>query len=267
MATVPAFPEGQIEALARLLGECGSGTDISRVLHDRGLTDNSGESTKWRRLYWVFLDCQKRTNSANSIIDFIQSFLIPARFVGRNGEFETHRQQLNAILAFAGLDYGPDGKFRHCETARTLDEAEARVRTIRAKFQGRQIHAEVLKYCRVELMQDNYFHAVFEAAKGLAQRIRDLSGVQLDGAALIDRVFAIDRPILAINSLQTETEKSEHKGFGLLLKGCFAAIRNPLAHEPKLLWQGEEDAADYLSLISLLHRKLDDAVKTGVQGP
>lgn len=116
-------------------------------------------------------------------------------------------------------------------------------------------------------MQDNYFHAVFEAAKGLAQRIRDLSGVQLDGVALVDRVFAIERPMLAINSLQTETEKSEHKGFALLLKGCFAAVRNPLAHEPKLLWQGEEDAADYFSLISLLHRKLDDCVRTGLQVP
>lgn len=165
------------------------------------------------------------------------------------------------------MEYGKDGKFRRCETARTLDEAEARVRTIQSKFQGRRIHPEVLKYCRVELMQDNYFHAVFEAVKGLAQRIRDLSAVQLDGAALVDRVFAIERPILAINLLQTETEKSEHKGFALLLKGCFAAVRNPLAHEPKLLWQGEDDAADYFSLISLLHRKLDDCVKTGLQVP
>jgi uncharacterized protein (TIGR02391 family) len=267
MAVVPPLPEGQVEALARLLGECGSGTDISRVLQDRGLTDNSGESTKWRRLYWVFLDSQKRTNSANSIMDLIQSFLIPARFIGRSDEFESHRQQLNAILAFAGLEYGKDGKLRHVEMAKTLDEAEARVRTIRAKFQGRQIHPEVLRYCRVELMQDNYFHAVFEAAKGLAQRIRDLSGVQLDGAALVDRVFAIDRPILALNSLQTETENSEHKGFAMLLKGCFGAVRNPLAHEPKILWEGEDDAADYLSLISLLHRKLDDCVKTGLTGP
>ena len=161
--------------LHRLLGECGSGTDISRVLHDRSLADNSGESTKWRRLYWVFLDCQRRTGCANSIVDFVQSFLIPARFVGRNEQFEERRQDLNLILAFSGLEYGADGKFRRCETARTLDEAEARVRTIRSKFQGRLIHPEVLKYCRVELMQDNYFHAVFEAAKGLAQRIRDLS--------------------------------------------------------------------------------------------
>ena len=113
-------------------------------------------------------------------------------------------------------------------------------------------------------MQDNYFHAVFEASKGLAQRIRDMTGVQADGARLIDRVFSIERPLLALNTLKTETEKSEHKGYSALLKGCFAAVRNPLAHEPKIMWEGEDDAADYLSLISLLHRKLDQCVPTGL---
>ena len=260
MSTFPSFPEDQIEALARLLGECGNGNDISRVLNNRGLVDKSGESTKWKRLYFVFLECQNQNSCANQIIDFIQSFFSPVRFVERNDEFEENRQKLNVILSFSGLEYGKDGKFRHCETAKTLDEAEKRVRTIRAKFQGRQIHPEVLKYCRPELLQDNYFHAVFEASKGLAQRIRDLSGVQADGATLVDKVFSIEKPILAINSLRTETERSEHKGFALLLKGCFAAVRNPLAHGPKILWHGEDDAADYLSLISLLHRKLDDCI-------
>lgn len=262
MSGVSSFPEGQVEALARLLGECGSGTDISRVLSDRGLVDASGESTKWRRLYWVFLESQRQHKCANRVLDFIQCFLVPARFVGRSVKFEAHRQELNMILAFSGLEYGQDGKFRQCEAAKTLDEAERRVQTIRTKFQGRRIHPEVLKYCRTELLQDNYFHAVFEATKGLAQRIRDLSGVQADGAVLVDRVFSIERPVLAINTLQTETEKTEHKGFAALLKGCFAAVRNPLAHEPKILWEGEDDAADYLSLISLLHRKLDDCVLT-----
>ena len=262
MSKISAFSEGQVESLAKLLGDCGSGSDISRVLRDRKLVDNSGQSTKWRRLYWIFLESQKY-GSASQILDFIKAFLTPARFVGRNDEFEAYRQQLNTILSFSGLEYGPDGQFRKRTAAQTLDEAEKRVRTIRMKFQGRRIHPEVLKYCRVELLQDNYFHAVFEAAKGLAERIRQMSGIHADGAALIDRVFSIDRPILAINTLRTETEKSEHKGFASLLKGCFAAVRNPLAHEPKILWQGEDDAADYLSLISLLHRKLDESVRTG----
>ncbi|MCH7959147.1 MAG: TIGR02391 family protein [Candidatus Hydrogenedentes bacterium] len=266
MNPVPSFPEAHIESLAKVLGECGSGTDITRVLNDRGLEDKSGESTKWRRLYRIFLDSQKKHGCANQILDFIQSFLTPARFVGRNEEFKTHRRELNTVLAFLGLEYGPDGKFRKRNAAQTLDEAEKRLQTIQTKFQGRRLHAEVLKYCRAELLQDNYFHAVFEAAKGLAQRIRDMSGIHADGAALVDRVFSIDHPILAFNALETETEKSEHKGFAALLKGCFGAARNPLAHEPRVLWEGEDDAADYLSLISLLHRKLDDCVPTKLGG-
>jgi uncharacterized protein (TIGR02391 family) len=236
------------------------------VLRDRGLDDNSGESTKWRRLYAIFLESQRAHGCANRVLDFIQAFLAPARFVGRSDEFENRRCELNSILAFSGLEYGDDGQFRQTTAARTLNEAEARARTIRAKFQGRSIHPEVLKYCRAELLQDNYFHAVFEAAKGLAQRIRELARVDADGAALVDLVFSIERPLLAFNSLQTETEKSEHKGYSALLKGCFAAVRNPPAHMPKLLWQGEEDAADHLSLISLLHRKLDDCVQTRMGG-
>src|SRR6266540_6918399 len=121
MASVPSFSEGQVEALARVLGECGSGTDISRVLRDRGLVDNSGESTKWRRLYWVFLDCQRRYACANHVVDFIRAFLTPARFFGRAEEFEARRQELNTILAFAGLEYGADGQLRNVTAATTLD--------------------------------------------------------------------------------------------------------------------------------------------------
>jgi uncharacterized protein (TIGR02391 family) len=263
MHTIPPFPEGQIETLSRLLGECGTGDQITRAFHDRGLEDHSAQSTKWRRLHWVFCDSQRQHGCANRIIDFIQVFLAPGRFVGNSSEFEDHRTKLNAILSLAGLDYGKDGKFRMVKMATTLDEAEARLKTIQFKLRGRSIHSEVTKYCRAELLQDNYFHAVFEASKGLAQRIRDLSGIEGDGAKLIDDVFLGSNPILALNRFTTDTEKSEHKGFAQLLKGCFAAVRNPLAHEPRILWDGEEDAADYFSLISLLHRKLDSCITTG----
>ncbi len=256
------FNEGTIEALARVLGDCGSGTDITRVLNDRGLTDNSGESTKWRRLYHIFLTSQREMKSPNQVLDFIRSFLTPTRFTGRSNEFKDHRTKLNTILVMIGLELGKDGQFRIVNPAVSLDEAEIRVQAIRERFKGRAMHPEVYKYCNVELMQENYFHAVFEATKGLAQRIRELSGADGDGAKLIDNVFSIEKPKLIFNSLRTETEKSEHKGFAQLLKGCFAAVRNPLAHEPKILWTGEDDAADYLSLLSLLHRKLDSAIRT-----
>ncbi len=266
MSVIPSLPESSVESLARLLAKCGTGSDISRLLADRGIHDGSGETTKWKRLDWVFLNIQRQDRCADRILDFIQSFLAPARFVDRNDEFEQDRIALNTVLAFSGLEYGPDGQFRNRTMAATLSEAERRANGIKAKFKERRIHPEVLRYCQSELMQHNYFHAVFEASKGLAQRIRDESGYDGDGAKLVDSVFSVNGPVLAFNTLQTELEKTEHKGFTALLKGCFAGVRNPLAHGPKIIWDGEDDAADYLTLISLLHRKLDDCVPTGLRG-
>lgn len=51
MTTAIRFSEAQIEALAKHLGECGTGSDTTRVLSAQGLDDDSGQSTKWRRLY------------------------------------------------------------------------------------------------------------------------------------------------------------------------------------------------------------------------
>ena len=92
MTMVPSFSNGSIESLAVHLGNCGSGSDITRVLASCELEDNSGESTKWKRLYRVFSETQRRYGCANRVIEFIQAYLDPARFVGRNEEFEGLRQ-------------------------------------------------------------------------------------------------------------------------------------------------------------------------------
>lgn len=264
MPQLPDIPSQYLKPIAEALGEAHSGTVITRTFHELGIEDHSRESTKWKRLHYLFVESQRQTKSSNQIYRFIQSHMAPVRFVGDSERFEQVRDSLNAILCFMGLEFGEDGEFRSVRKSSTLTDAEKRYQSIRQKFHGRRLHPQVVKYCSAELMVNNYFHAVFEASKGLAQRIRELSGANGDGAKLVEEVFSVDRPILAINSLQTETERSEHKGFAQLLKGAFAAVRNPLAHEPKILWEGEEDAADYFSLLSLLHRGLDKAVPTGL---
>lgn len=110
--------------------------------------------------------------------------------------------------------------------------------------------------------QKNYFHAVLEAVKGVAERVRQMSGLQSDGAELVNDAFGMKAPILAINQLVTDSEKSEQKGFSQLLIGLFGTVRNPLAHAPKIAWpMPEDDALDILTLVSFVHRKLDGATK------
>ena len=56
-----------------------------------------------------------------------------------------------------------------------------------------------------QLLDENYFHTALEAIKGVVERIRTLSGIDSDGAGLVNRAFSVNNPILAINSLQSKT--------------------------------------------------------------
>jgi uncharacterized protein (TIGR02391 family) len=149
---------------------------------------------------------------------------------------------------------------RSVTEARTLSEAQERAGRLRAELTRRKVHHDVLQFCRAELLQENYFHAVFEATKSVAQKIRDKTGLTGDGADLADTAFALKSPLLAINTLRTETEQSEQKGFVNLIKGMFGTFRNVTAHAAKITWSiNEQDALDLLSLVSYVHRRLDAA--------
>lgn len=62
-----------------------------------------------------------------------------------------------------------------------------------------------------------------------------MSGLPLDGAELVNTAFSIKNPILGINKLESETDRSEQKGFSNILVGLFGAIRNPIAHAPVIV--------------------------------
>jgi uncharacterized protein (TIGR02391 family) len=201
--------------------------------------------------------------------------MAPARWTGEGDHFEAQRRALNEALAFAGLRVREDGRVARRQAATTLSEAAQRTRRLRDALTARRGHAEVFRYCNAELLADDCFHAVFEAVKGLAQRIRDMFGldadgaqlVDADGAQLVDAAFGGAAPIIAFSTLRTATEVNEQRGLANLMKGLFGAIRNPQAHTPKLLWHmSEDDALDLLGTLSLLHRRLDTAAVPGRLG-
>jgi len=65
---------------------------------------------------------------------------------------------------------------------------------LRKALVERKVHADVLNFCRAELLVDNYFHAVFEAAKSIAEKLRQKTGLGSDGSQLVDEALGIGRP-------------------------------------------------------------------------
>ena len=170
------------------------------------------------------------------------------------------RAKLNCALAFAGLAVDEAGTLISVEQARTLSEAQRRANDLRADLELRSVHPDVLRFCREELLADNYFHAVLEAAKSVADKLRQRTGLSDDEGTLVDRALGGDLPLLAINSLSTESEKSEQRGFANLVKGVFGMFRNTTAHTPKINWAvNKGDAEEVFTLLSLIYRRIDAA--------
>lgn len=255
-----------LESICKILGEQNTGSEIGHYLAQTGIEDTDPGITKWKRLYNAFAQYQNKNHRSNKILIFIKSTLNPGRHI-HNKEYDQYRSEINKPLLFLGYELGENGKLRKVIKATTITEAEQRADRLQRILKQRAVHHDVLRFCKAELLQDNYFHAVFESTKSVADKIREKSGLGLDGTQLIDTAFGLGKsntPMLAFNSLQTETEESEHKGFVHLTKGMIGMFRNTTAHVPKIKWEIEEhDALDCLTLASMLHRKLDKCFKTG----
>ncbi|PWE52560.1 TIGR02391 family protein [Metarhizobium album] len=258
------FTQSQLQAIADALGDTGdglTGSEIGHLLATVKITDTDPQMTKRHRLYNAFVHDQNSRKDRTHIIAFIRKAMKPERFAREQGRFEPMRQNLNRALAFAGLAVEASGALVSAAAVETLSQATRRAQELRDDLTTRGVHPDVLRFCREELLADNYFHAVLEAVKSVADKIRQRTGLTDDGASLIDRAFSGACPMLAINALVSENEKSEQRGFSNLLKGTFSMFRNTTAHAPRVHWQmSKDDAEDLLSMVSLMHRRIDAAV-------
>jgi len=259
MASLPSLTDTTLDVICRTLADAVTHKELSLILSQCGIEERGG-NPKWERMLLALTHRQKQDQCGNNAINFISSILHPSRFGGRDEVFEDFRTSVNYQLAFYGLTMNERAQPHLVAVASTISEATQRANELRSELSHRSVHVNVLRFCKAELLQSNYFHCVLEAAKSVAQKIRDKAGIEGDGASLVDQAFSLKTPLLALNTLQTESEQSEQKGFAHLLKGIFGTFRNVLAHAPKISWAvNKTDAMDALTILSYIHRRLDEA--------
>lgn len=252
--------------VCRALGDAVRGHQIANLIAPLKVPEGPGAETgtKWKRLFNAVVAAQNRQGDGRPLIRLVSEVMQPVRFESSD-EFEAHRTAVSERLLLSGYRVREDGKVGRVAPAKTLSEAQQRADELRAELQRRHVHPDVLHFCRAELLQQNYFHAVLEASKSVAAKLRARSGEDGDGAGLVDKTCSVSSgPVIAFNALSTEWERSEQTGLATLLKGLFGTFRNPTAHAPKVRWAtSRADALDVLTLASMLHRRLDEATVRG----
>jgi uncharacterized protein (TIGR02391 family) len=240
--------------------------EITEQFHNAGIIDNGEGTNKPDRIYYSLKARQLQDGCANNALNFILRVLSPNRYTNEN-DFEKHRTSLNEKLLYEGIEIDKSGKARIVDKARTISEAKARSFKIKEKVHGIGIHTDIVPYCESEWLGENYFHAILEITKSVADKLRQKSGYSNDGAALVDNCFGLGsdrKPMLAFNLLQSESEVSQHTGFANFIKGFFSMYRNPKAHDPKLLEDTQlTEMTEVLVVATIIQNKLDQTYKTG----
>lgn len=264
------WPEPVVRGVADVLGatEDGlTGSQIGQLLRTVQVPDVAPSASKRDRLFEALCARQTRDRASNCVIAFITQAMSPVLYRDNPRIFSARRDRLNEVLVFVGVRVNDKGQVAYAPAAATPDDAAKRANSLRAELRRRGTHPEVLRYCADEVLAKNWFHASLEAAKGLAQRLRDLTGLTGDGAKVVTTALSLGRsgvPLLAINSLQTESDRDEQTGFVNLLQGLFGMYRNPVAHDPRCLRTVTDDELlELLTLLSAVHRRLDGVRRTG----
>lgn len=270
--------EQQLKAICDVLAETSLGytkTELTRLLQQSKITVVSDGKVSNGYTYqlglnkrdWLYNCLATEINNSHSftrIYTFLEKALNPVAFTDEKsrGKYSYFLEGVNKVLLLAGLEITKEGKLIEVVQAKTLDEVDRRVNSLQRQLYNRAIHSEVQKYCIKDYLQKDYYDAVFEAAKGLAERVRQITGLTSDGGTLFQTAFAKNDPYLFFNSMQTDSEKSEFIGLKELMEAIFHLVRNPAAHTPKINWKVDEARAlDVLTLISFAHKYLDECHK------
>lgn len=270
--------EQQLKALCDVIAETSLGltkTELTRLLEQSNIgvmedgSFNNGVVYRYglNKRDWLYNCLANEINKSKNLIRvyiFIEKALNPVAFIGdkKRDQYRFLLEGSNKVLLLAGIEVTKDGKLIEVVKATTLDEVDRRVNSLQRQLYNRAIHEEVQKYCIKDYLRNDYYDAVFEAAKGLGERVRGITGLATDGGTLFQTAFSQKDPYLFFNSLKTDSEKSEFTGLKELLEAIFHLVRNPAAHTPKINWKVDETKAlDILTMISFAHKYLDECHK------
>ena len=236
-----------------------TGSTITKMFEQLNIEDNSNQSTKWRRLDFVMRESQTTYGCGNKILEIIKYVFHPtSSWFSDNNEYKSYINEINKCISFYGYEVQEDGNIHLIKSSKTRTQANERYDLLKSKLIERNIHPQILEFCTQDIVNEDYFSIIFEASKSVYDRIRKMTGINLDGNRLIYTCFDLKYPIIIFNALKTDTEKNLYSGLKNILLSIAQIGRNPKAHTPKIYsYDSLDNCLDILNLISFSHKMLD----------
>jgi uncharacterized protein (TIGR02391 family) len=246
-----------LEEIARTIGDTYTGAQLPRYLYESGISEQfipvEVPASKWEYVLGVFEALHDGGSAARRALrQFIGGWL--------EGRYHTPpradvRKRIVALLAAQGWHVS-DGRLVIGE--RTADTVGA-LTPLGQDARIAALHSDVRQVADRYLESGHPEVAIFEAFKAINNRVKVMTGLELDGSSLMGEAFKDDDPPIVLADLSTETGKNIQAGFRFLFMGAVRGIRNPDAHELFTALDAEE-ALETLAFASLLMRRLDDAL-------
>jgi uncharacterized protein (TIGR02391 family) len=244
-----------LEDIARAIGDVYTGTQLPRFLRDSGIPEGFippfEPQTKWAYIFAI-LEAMHEGGSAarRGLREFIGAWLEGRLHTAPSQDLRKH---ITALLRQQGW-HVLDGRLLIGE--RTYEEpgpVTAAGRDVRVSA----LHPEVRQVAERYLDRELPEVAIFEAFKAVNNRVKKLTGSDLDGHTLMGQAFSDKQPLLRLADPATETGRNIQAGYRFLFMGAVQGLRNPDAHE-QFVPLDEEEALEKLAFASMLMRRLDD---------
>jgi uncharacterized protein (TIGR02391 family) len=178
----------------------------------------------------------------------------------RKGEATTHGE-LEAIampMEALGFDIRKDiKKIELPEPSPVCAPAQDKI----ALIERLDLHEALTDDC-LEMFRNGHFNeAVRKALERFEKRIQTaINDHSTIGKALMGKAFNRDSPLIPINAGKTGNDLSEREGFMHLTMGAMSGLRNLYSHGD-VDQMSVTDAIERLGFVSLLFRRIDDALE------
>lgn len=242
------YTKENIRLLAFIISKATSGSQFTKLFKDSGWTPESTASEDWKiskksKEEYLFDEMVKIGEQGRlDVLDYVVDKVIskdPIYFKKGDKNYKFPRQPFSDLKSKLQI------------------VKETPVKTNLKLFNDRRLHSSVVFASKKLFKDGHYSQSIFEACKVLNKKVQEYSGLELDGKSLMSNAFNQNNSKIKLNNLITQSDKDEQEGFMHIFMGVMQGIRNPKGHEIVNL-KDPYRALDYLSLISLLFKRLDD---------